>query len=99
MSEFSVIGKSVPRLGVKEIVTGQSKYAIDAKLPGMLWGKILRSPHPHARIISIDTSQAEKLPGVKAVVTAKDVPGQPKTLFSPQVSPLAVDKVRYVGEP
>jgi len=97
MSEYSVVGKSLPRLGVEELVTGKAKFSIDAKLPGMLYGKILRSPYPHARILNIDTAQAEKLPGVKAVITAKDVPGEPKTLYSPQVLPLATDRVRYVG--
>src|SRR4029079_11786525 len=54
-------------------VTGRAAYAADATMPGMIWGKVLRSPHPHARIRSIDTSRAEKLPGVKAVVTSKDI--------------------------
>ena len=55
-------------------MTGRAKYAGDLKVPGMLIGKILRSPHAHARILSIDTSKAEQLPGVEAVITAKDVP-------------------------
>ena len=99
MSEFSVVGKSVTRLGVRELVTGEAKYSIDAKLPGMLHGKILRSPHPHARILSVDTSKAEKVPGVKAVVTSRDVSGVPQTVYSPQIPPLADGIVRYVGEP
>src|SRR5947199_9609188 len=53
--------------------TGRGQFAADTTMPGMIWGKVLRSPHPHARIKSIDTSKAEKLPGVKAVVTAKDI--------------------------
>jgi len=69
----SVIGASVPRIEGPEKVTGRAQYAADISLPGMLWGRILRSPHPHARIKSIDTSKAEALPGVKAVVTARDV--------------------------
>ncbi len=99
VSQYSVIGKSLPRLGVEELVTGKAKFSIDVKLPGMLWGKILRSPYHHARILNIDTAQAERLPGVKAVVTAADVPGEPRTVISPQVPPLAKDKVRYMGEP
>src|SRR5450631_526133 len=54
-------------------VTGRAAFAADTTLPGMIWGKVLRSPHPHARIKSIDTSKAEALPGVKAVVTARDI--------------------------
>ena len=54
-------------------VTGRAAFAADTNMPGMIWGKVLRSPHPHARIKSIDTSKAEKLPGVKAVVTARDI--------------------------
>ena len=66
------VGKSVPRIDGKGIVTGQAKYVFDMALPNMLFGKMLRSPHAHARIISINTSKAEKLPGVKAIITAKD---------------------------
>jgi 4-hydroxybenzoyl-CoA reductase subunit alpha len=72
MKEYSVIGKRFPRLDGREKVTGQAQYVADIALPGMLYGKILRSPYPHARIINIDTRQAEQLPGVKAIVTGKD---------------------------
>src|SRR3979409_686409 len=54
-------------------VTGRAAFAADTTMPGMIWGKVLRSPHPHARIRSIDTSKAEALPGVKAVVSARDI--------------------------
>ena len=64
------VGKSVPRIEARGIVTGQLKYVFDVQMAGMLVGKMLRSPHAHARIISIDTSKAEALPGVKAIVTA-----------------------------
>src|SRR6185437_14203833 len=67
------IGKRTPRPDGADKVTGRAAYAADTTMPGMIWGKVLRSPHPHARIRSIDTSKAEKLPGVKAVITAKDV--------------------------
>src|SRR5436190_11567793 len=67
------IGKRTPRPDGADKVTGRAAYAADATMPGMIWGKVLRSPHPHARIKSIDTSKAEKLPGVKAVVTARDI--------------------------
>ncbi|HEY6364038.1 MAG TPA: xanthine dehydrogenase family protein molybdopterin-binding subunit [Candidatus Binatia bacterium] len=66
--EFSVVGKSTPRIDAYERVTGQAQYTGDLQLPGMLYARVLRSPHPHAKIISIDTSKAEKLPGVKAVI-------------------------------
>ena len=58
-------------------VAGKARYAADLNLPGMLYGHILRSPHPHARIVSIDTSAAEAMPGVKAVVTGADFPEAP----------------------
>src|ERR1700744_5745227 len=65
-------------------VTGRALYGADLKLPGMLYGKILRSPHAHARIKSIDTSAAEKLKGVKAVVTSKDLPDQKFDYIGPE---------------
>jgi 4-hydroxybenzoyl-CoA reductase alpha subunit len=100
MSGFSVIGKRLPRVDAREKVTGQAKYAADYSLPGMLWCKLVRSPHPHARILNIDTSKAERLSGVKAVVTGRDFGGwtwgwMPSTRDEP---PLAVDKVRYMAE-
>jgi CO/xanthine dehydrogenase Mo-binding subunit len=67
------IGKRTPRPDGADKVTGRAAYAADSTMPGMIWGKVLRSPHPHARIKSIDTSKAEKMPGVKAVVTSKDI--------------------------
>ncbi len=67
------IGKRTPRPDGADKVTGRAAYAADATMPGMLWGKVLRSPHPHARIKSINTARAEKLAGVKVVITAKDI--------------------------
>ncbi|MFH0823517.1 MAG: molybdopterin cofactor-binding domain-containing protein, partial [Pseudomonadota bacterium] len=100
MEQYSVIGKPVPRVDALEKVIGDAKYAADYSLPGMLWCKVLRSPHPHARILNIDTAAAEALPGVKAVCTGKDFNGwtwgfMPQTRDEP---PLAVGKVRYLGE-
>ena len=66
--EFSVVGKRIPRIDAYERVSGQAQYTGDIQLPGMLYARVLRSPHPHAKIVSIDTSKAERLPGVKAVV-------------------------------
>src|SRR3990172_3971004 len=73
--EYAVIGKPTPRIDAAVKVTGRASYAADLILPGMLWGKVLHSPHPHARILHIDTSRAERLPGVRAVVTGKDAVG------------------------
>jgi 4-hydroxybenzoyl-CoA reductase alpha subunit len=100
MAEYSVIGKRVPRVDAVEKITGQAKYAADYSLPGMLWCKVLRSPYAHARILTIDTSRAERLPGVKAVITGKDFGGwtwgfMPATRDEP---PVALDKVRYLYE-
>jgi len=67
------IGKRTIRPDGEDKVTGRAAYSADTRLPGMIWGKVLRSPHPHARIKSINTAKAEALPGVKAVVTAKDI--------------------------
>ena len=67
------IGQRTIRPDGVDKVTGRAAFAADTNMPGMIWGKVLRSPHPHARIKSIDTSKAEALPGVKAVVTARDI--------------------------
>ena len=66
--EYSIVGKRITRIDAYERVTGQAQYTGDIQLLGMLYARVLRSPHPHARILSIDTSKAEKLPGVKAIV-------------------------------
>ena len=100
MAELSVIGQRVPRVDAWEKVTGQAKYAADYSLPDMLWCKLARSPHPHARILNIDTSKAAKLPGVRGIVTGRDFGGwrwgwMPATRDEP---PLAVEKVRYMAE-
>jgi len=100
VKEYSVIGKPVPQTNSVGKVTGSLRYITDIVLPGMLHGKILRSLYAHARIIGIDTSKAERLPGVRAVVTAKDFP-MVKTGRSPGLEdeyPLAVDKVRHRGK-
>ena len=72
---LKIVGSNPDQRGdAVEKVTGRARYAADYNLPGQLIGKVLRSPHAHARVISIDTSEAEKLPGVKAVVTRDDFP-------------------------
>ena len=100
MPEYSVIGKPLPRIDAVVKATGQAQYTDDIKLPQMLYGKVERSPYPHARILHIDTSKAERLPGVKAVVTGKDTLGvKYGTLRGYRDRHLiAMDKVRFIGE-
>jgi len=74
MSEYLFVGKSVPRTIEADKVTGRAVYIDDLKRPGMLYGKICYSRYAHARIKRIDTSRAEKLPGVRAVLTGRDIP-------------------------
>jgi xanthine dehydrogenase molybdenum-binding subunit len=72
--DLAVVGVAVPRLGLAEKVRGMARYTADLKRPGMLYGRVLRSPHAHARIVHLDTSEAEHVPGVHAVLTYQDVP-------------------------
>ena len=74
METLSSVGKRIPKKDAVDKVTGRAAYIQDLKVPGMLYGKILRSKYPHARIVRIDTSKAKKLLGVRAVITAEDVP-------------------------
>ncbi|WP_274952839.1 xanthine dehydrogenase family protein molybdopterin-binding subunit [Angelakisella massiliensis] len=100
-NEFRHIGKESHRLLGEQIVTGRAKYTGDFKLPGMQYGKILRSPHPFARIISIDVEAAKKLPGVTAVVTWKDVDRNIYITngFTPPKHYHIMDEyVRYIGD-
>jgi CO/xanthine dehydrogenase Mo-binding subunit len=94
------IGITVERPDAVAKVLGEFAYASDLNAAGMLWGHTLRSPHPHARLRSIDVSAAVGMPGVHAVLTHEDVPGR-KTygLEFPDQPVLAVDRVRYFGEP
>ena len=75
--KYKWVGTRPDRPDGADKVTGRARFGADFNMPGQLIGKVLRSPHAHARIKSIDTSAAEKLPGVKAVVTSKDFPEQP----------------------
>lgn len=97
-NKFSVVGKRVQRIEGFDKVTGDSQFIADIFLPGMLVGKVLRSPYPHARIRHIDTSKAEKLAGVRAVVTAEDTIKRPWGAFFADQYILSVGKTRYVGE-
>ena len=92
------IGNKQSFIDSKEKVTGKAKYLDDIVMPNMLYCKILRSPHPHAKILNIDTTLAEKLEGVKAVITEKDCPNNKFGLEIADVTMLAIDKVRYVGD-
>jgi carbon-monoxide dehydrogenase large subunit len=93
-----VLGIPVTREDGPDKVSGSHLYSADVLLPGMIVGKVLRSPYPHARIVNIDTSRAERVPGVHAIITGKDMTGMLLGRVLQDVPPLAVDKVRYVGE-
>jgi CO/xanthine dehydrogenase Mo-binding subunit len=95
---YTVVGHRVSRLEGHDKVTGEARYVAEIVLPGMLFGKILRSPYPHARIRNIDTRRAERVPGVRAVITSDDTPKRPWGSFFKDQYSLAVGKVRYVGE-
>ncbi len=103
MKEYSIIGKDVPRTDAEAKARGSALYTDDMKLPGMLHGRILRSPIAHGKIKNIDISKALKLPGVKSVITAEDTPkikyGNWRLFPETQDEyPLAVDKVRFIGD-
>ena len=101
--DYTVVGTSVPRLDGLKKVTGRPIYTGDIELPGMLHGAILRSTYPHARVVRVDKSRAERVPGVVAVVSGADVANTPG--IDPWYGPvfrdqaiLAIDKVRYIGD-
>src|SRR5215470_6341541 len=109
-SAHQVVGKRLPRVDAKERVTGQAIYPADFNLPGMVHAKLLRSPHAHARIRSIDAARAQALKGVLAVVTAADFPELPVGATIPMGETgydmwmiaavnLARGKVHWVGQP
>ena len=95
---YQVIGRSTPRTDNRGKVTGEARYTSDVHLPGTLWAKTLRSPYSHARIKHIDTSRAEKAPGVRAVLTGSDVRGILYGRRYRDISVLAQDRVRFMGE-
>src|ERR1051325_7282808 len=94
----SVIGAPVARVEGAEKITGRARYASDVMLPGTLWCLILRSPHAHARIARIDTTRAEQLPGVHAVLTGKDVQGRYVGKAMRDMPLLCWDRVRFIGD-
>jgi xanthine dehydrogenase molybdenum-binding subunit len=95
--EFLTVGQSVPPIYGVEKATGALRFPADINLPNMLWMKILRSPHAHAKIVDVDVTAAEKMPGVAAIITHRDVP---KVLFGPyqnEIYPLD-EEIRFVGD-
>ena len=96
--QYTPIGKTVPRGDAQDKVTGETVYSGDINIPRMLFGKCKRSPHPFARILSVDISRALKLPGVKAVITAKNVRQFPFGEFFADQLPLCDRYACYVGD-
>ncbi|MHC4378112.1 MAG: xanthine dehydrogenase family protein molybdopterin-binding subunit, partial [Planctomycetota bacterium] len=96
---FQVVGSAQRKIDGISKATGQAVYTDDIQLPGMLHAKILRSPHAHARIVSIDTSKAEALPGVHGVLVGAELPIKYGVIpWTPDENVLAVDKVRFIGD-
>ena len=95
-ADYRFIGKATARKDAREIVTGSATYISDMKLPNMLHGKVLRSPHPHAIIKKIDKSRALALPGVKKILTYEEMPDWKGG--SPRYVSVLDSKVRYVGD-
>jgi CO/xanthine dehydrogenase Mo-binding subunit len=94
-----IVGTSVPRLEAREKISGRAVYTDDMTVPGMLHAAMLGSPHAHATILSYDTAAARALPGVRAVLTAEDLPDRPLGPIVKDMPILARGKVRYLGEP
>ncbi len=100
MSELNIVGKREPMLDAWEKATGKAKYTDDLSMPGMLYGKILRSPLPHAKILKVDLTEALKVPGVKDAISGRDIPKR-KYGIVPKAKDeyaLAIEKVRYIGD-
>jgi CO/xanthine dehydrogenase Mo-binding subunit len=95
---YSSIGKSAPKIEGVQKVSGQARYTADHLLPGTMWGKVLRSPYPHARVVSLDTSRAKAQPGVLAVLTAADIPDVLTGRRLRDMPILGRDRVRFIGE-
>jgi CO/xanthine dehydrogenase Mo-binding subunit len=93
------VGVSIPRPDGPEKVTGRVQYVADIQPKGLLHAKLLRSPHAHAKIVSIDTSAARALPGVRAVLTAKDIPHLKKKAPTRAHAVLAIDRAVFMGQP
>ena len=98
METYSVIGKGIRDVNFLQKAKGVAVYTNDIKLPGMLYGKIMRSTYPHARIVSIDTSRAKRVAGVKAVITGEDITPTRFGNIIKDSQVFAADKVRYIGD-
>ncbi len=96
---FKYIGKGRPLIDGREKVTGHARYVADLKLPGLLHGRPVLSPHAHAKIVSVDKSKAEALPGVVVVLTAANLPTRDRAITSRSSAVLAKEKVLFVGQP
>lgn len=97
-SPTSIVGAALPRIEARDKVTGRAVYAADVHPAGTLFAKVLRSPYPHARIVSIDTSRALELPGVHAVLTGLDIPDHYMGRRMRDMPVLCWDRVRFVGD-
>ena len=96
--KLKVVGRPISRVDGAEKVSGNTVYTADVQLPGMLWGKCLRSPYAHARILSINTEPAKKVKGVRAVLSGEDLPDKRVGLSLQDTPLLAIGKVRFIGE-
>ena len=96
--KFSEVNKSIKRVDAYEKVTGKAKFAADLFFPNMLYGKVLRSKYPHARIVKINIEKALAYPGVKAVITAEDVPNNEFGVIIQNQQVLARKEVLYIGD-
>src|SRR5512138_2234359 len=97
---MDVVGKREPMLDAAEKATGRARFTDDLSFPGMLHGKIARSPMPHARVLRVDVSDALKVRGVKGAVCGKDIPRKKYGIvpLAKDEYALAIDKVRYIGD-
>jgi 4-hydroxybenzoyl-CoA reductase subunit alpha len=100
MQKFDVVGKREPMLDAFDKATGRARFTDDLTLPEMLFGKILRSPYAHAKILHVDLSKAEKVPGAKGAISGRDIPKKKYGIvpMAKDEYALAIDKVRYIGD-
>ncbi|MDI7258717.1 MAG: molybdopterin-dependent oxidoreductase [Thermodesulfobacteriota bacterium] len=100
MNKLNVVGKREPMLDALEKATGQARFTDDLSFPGMLFGKVLRSPHPHAKVLDVDLSGALKIKGVRGAISGKDIPKKMYGIvpMAKDEYALAIDKVRYIGD-
>ncbi|MBM2810330.1 MAG: Ald Xan dh protein [Chloroflexi bacterium] len=96
--DYVFLGKAIPRIEGPDKLSGRATYSADVSLPGMLWGKTVRSPLPHARVVAIDTSRALRVPGVRAVLTAADFSNKRTGRRIKDHPVLSGDRVRFIGD-